>query len=192
MAGTKLLDRVREVTRTLHDSIRTEDAYVHWVKRFVLFHGKRHPLKMDENEVEAFLTHLAVDGHVAASTQNQALSALLFLYKSVLDRPEPSSLSWQAKPRAVHGAAIVDLRRRVPGDAGRRTVGAGETPTCSKTCRGSPRNLANPWEACKICGVVKAESRSRLQQITMAAAFMACKRSGVQVPYPPFASAGCS
>jgi hypothetical protein len=70
---------VREVMRTLHDSIRTEDAYVQWVKRFVLCHGKRHPLEMGEAEVEAFLTHPAVDGRAAAATPNQARSALLFL-----------------------------------------------------------------------------------------------------------------
>src|SRR3954469_19128453 len=87
MAESRLLDRVREVTRTLHYSIRTEAAYVQWVRRFVLFHGKRHPLAMGEAEVQAFLTHLAVDGRVATATQNQAMSALLFLYKAVLDRP---------------------------------------------------------------------------------------------------------
>jgi integron integrase len=83
----ELLDRVRSVIRTLHYSIRTEQAYVQWIKRFILFHGKRHPLEMGEPEVEAFLTHLAAEEDVAASTQNQALSALLFLYKVVLDRP---------------------------------------------------------------------------------------------------------
>ncbi|QDU21197.1 hypothetical protein ETAA1_31620 [Urbifossiella limnaea] len=63
-------------------SLRTEDAYHDWVRRFVLFHGKRHPETMGEREVNAFLTHLAVEGRVAASTQNQALAALLFLYTS--------------------------------------------------------------------------------------------------------------
>lgn len=80
----KLLDQVRERIRLKHYSIRTETAYVHWVKRFILFHGKRHPADMGAFEVEAFLTHLAVTGNVSASTQNQALSALLFLYKEVL------------------------------------------------------------------------------------------------------------
>ncbi|MEO6148320.1 MAG: integron integrase, partial [Sulfuriferula sp.] len=65
-------------------SIRTETQYVQWIKRFILFHGKRHPREMGAAEVEAFLTHLAVEGSVAASTQNQALSALLFLYREVL------------------------------------------------------------------------------------------------------------
>jgi integron integrase len=83
----KLLDRVRDRVRTLHDSIRTEDAYVPWIKRFILFHRKRHPQEMGAPELEAFLTHLAVDRNVAASTQNQALSAILFLYREVLRRP---------------------------------------------------------------------------------------------------------
>ncbi|PYJ49789.1 MAG: hypothetical protein DME87_08360 [Verrucomicrobia bacterium] len=80
----KLLDQVRNVIRIKHYSIRTEQAYVDWIKRFILFHGKRHPGEMAEEEVAQFLTHLARDMNVAASTQNQALSALLFLYKEVL------------------------------------------------------------------------------------------------------------
>lgn len=80
----KLLDQVRERIRVKHYSIRTERQYVQWIKRFILYHGKRHPQEMGMAEVEAFLTHLAVEGKVSASTQNQALSALLFLYKEVL------------------------------------------------------------------------------------------------------------
>jgi len=80
----KLLDRVRNVIRIKHYSSGTERAYVDWIKRFILFHGKRHPAEMTEEEVAQFLTHLARDMDVAASTQNQALSALLFLYKEVL------------------------------------------------------------------------------------------------------------
>lgn len=83
----KLLDQVRNHLRVLHYSIRTEDAYVNWIRRYILFHNKRHPLEMGEAEVEAFLTHLAVENQVAASTQNQALAAILFLYKVVLERP---------------------------------------------------------------------------------------------------------
>jgi integron integrase len=83
----KLLDRVRDRIRVLHYSIRTEAAYVDWIRRFILFHGKRHPQEMGALELEAFLTHLAVDRNVAASTQNQALSAILFLYREVLGRP---------------------------------------------------------------------------------------------------------
>lgn len=81
----RLLDRVRTACRLRHYSLRTEEAYVHWIRRFILFHGKRHPLEMGADEINAFLTHLAVDGHVSASTQNQAFSALLFLYQKVLE-----------------------------------------------------------------------------------------------------------
>jgi len=81
----KLLDQVRERLRVKHYSIRTETQYLRWIKRFILFHDKRHPREMGAVEVEAFLTHLAVAGRVAAATQNQALSALLFLYREVLN-----------------------------------------------------------------------------------------------------------
>jgi integron integrase len=81
----RLLDRVREACRLRHYSLRTEEAYVAWIKRFILFHNKRHPLEMGAAEINAFLTDLAVARHVSASTQNQAFSALLFLYQKVLD-----------------------------------------------------------------------------------------------------------
>jgi integron integrase len=80
----KLLDEVREAIRTRHYSLRTEEAYVSWIKRFILFHGKRHPLEMGKDEITRFLSALAVHGQVSASTQNQALCALLFLYREVL------------------------------------------------------------------------------------------------------------
>lgn len=85
----KLLDQVRGKIRLKHYSIRTEQAYVDWIKRFVLHFGKRHPRDLGAAEVEQFLTYLAVDGNVAASTQNQAKSALLFLYKAVLEQELP-------------------------------------------------------------------------------------------------------
>lgn len=85
----KLLQRVKEQARLRHLSLRTEEAYVGWIKRFILFHGKRHPQEMGKQEVEAFLTYLAVEGGVAASTQNQALAALLFLYRVVLSQELP-------------------------------------------------------------------------------------------------------
>ena len=86
-AASPFLTQVRHSIRVRHLSIRTEQAYVHWIKRFIIFHKKRHPAQMAEPEVVAFLTHLAVAGNVAAATQNQALNALLFLYKHVLQRP---------------------------------------------------------------------------------------------------------
>jgi integron integrase len=80
----KLLDQVRHELRVRHYSLRTEEAYVQWIRRFILFHDKRHPRDMAEAEINAFLSHIAVERNVAASTQNQALNALLFLYKKVL------------------------------------------------------------------------------------------------------------
>ena len=84
LQGPRLLDRLRGTIRRRHYSRRTEEAYTHWTKRFIYFHGKCHPSELGESEVTAFLNHLAMDKDVAASTQNQALSALLFLYKEAL------------------------------------------------------------------------------------------------------------
>jgi integron integrase len=96
----RLLDEVRAKIRTLHYSRRTEKSYTQWVKRYILFHGKRHPREMGAAEVQAFLSALATERHVSASTQNQALAALLFLYREVL----AIELPWlddvvRAKPR---------------------------------------------------------------------------------------------
>ncbi len=89
----RLLDRVRQAIRLRHYSYRTEQAYVDWIRRFILFHGKRHPGEMGAAEVEAFLSHLATDRGVSSSTQGQARSALLFLYKQVLG----ADLPWLAE-----------------------------------------------------------------------------------------------
>ena len=80
----RLLDKVRETLRLKHYSTKTEESYVHWILRFIRYHKLRHPREMGDAEVQAFLTHLAVQQKVSASTQNQALSALLFLYRDVL------------------------------------------------------------------------------------------------------------
>lgn len=88
-SGPRLLDQVRGRCRVRHLSRRTEQAYVGWIRRFILANGKRHPAQMGGAEVERFLSRLAVEGAVAASTQNQALSALLFLYREVLRRELP-------------------------------------------------------------------------------------------------------
>ena len=93
----KLLDRVRAKTRLLHDSKRTEEAYVGWLTKFIVFHGKRHPETMGEAEIEAFLNHLATVRQVAASTQNQAFSAILFLYQQVLEIELPTISALRAK-----------------------------------------------------------------------------------------------
>ncbi len=89
VTSPKLLDQVRGKIRLKHYSIRTEQSYVDWIKRYILFHGKHHPKDLGAQDIEAFLTYLAVEGRVAASTQNQAKSALLFLYKTVLDMDLP-------------------------------------------------------------------------------------------------------
>ena len=80
----RLLDQVGNVIRVKHYSIRTEQSYVQWIRRYILFHNKKHPKDMGEKEINAFLKHLAVNRNVSASTQTQALSAILFLYKEVL------------------------------------------------------------------------------------------------------------
>ena len=84
MTPPRLLEQVRAEIRARHYSRRTEDAYVHWIRRFIVFHGRRHPRELGAPEISAFLTWLAVEQHVAASTQNQALSGVLFLYREVL------------------------------------------------------------------------------------------------------------
>jgi integron integrase len=86
IARPRLLDQVHQAIRRRYYSRRTEEAYVHWIKRFIYFSGKRHPETLGETEVTAFLNHLAADRHVAAATQNQALSAILFLYREVLGK----------------------------------------------------------------------------------------------------------
>lgn len=86
-AKPRLLDRMRREMRLRRLSFRTEQAYLPWVRRYILFHGKRHPSEMGESEVREFLTHLAVEKNVSQSTQDQCLNALVFLYRHVLDRP---------------------------------------------------------------------------------------------------------
>ena len=84
MEKKRLLVQVQEAIRSRHYSLRTEQSYIQWIRRFIHFHNKRHPGDMGEKEVSSFLSHLAVERRVSASTQNQALSALLFLYRHVL------------------------------------------------------------------------------------------------------------
>src|SRR2546422_4072958 len=95
VAPRTLLGRLRAAVRARHYSPRTEESYVGWVRRFVVFHGRRHPEQLGESEVRAFLEHLAEQDEVSASTQNQAVAALLFLYEAVLGRrlaPSPHGI----------------------------------------------------------------------------------------------------
>ena len=120
----KLLDRLRIHLRTRHYSIRTEEAYVDWARRFILFHDKRHPQDMGAAEVQAFLSHLAVDRQVSASTQNQAKAALLYLYKQVLqvDLPWLDEVVQAKRPRrlpvVLTPGEVRDLLLHVQGTAG--------------------------------------------------------------------------
>jgi len=98
----KLLDQVRDVVRKKHYSIRTEQAYVSWIRKYILFHRKRHPKDMGEKEISQYLSYLASDQRVASSTQNQALNAIVFLYKHVL-RIELGDLAIWKEPRGRRG-----------------------------------------------------------------------------------------
>lgn len=89
MSKVRLLDQVRDRIQTLHYSIRTEQSYVSWIKRFIIFNNKKHPKDMGKLQIELFLTHLAVKRNVSASTQNQALNAILFMYRQVLQIDVP-------------------------------------------------------------------------------------------------------
>lgn len=111
----RLLDRVREAIRARHYSHRTETAYVGWIRRYIFFHGKRHPTNMGSAEITRFLTSLAVDGKVAASTQNQALSALLFLYREVLQQEVPwlDDLVYAKRPHHLPAVLTRDEVRAV-------------------------------------------------------------------------------
>ncbi len=126
----RLLDQLRDRIRVKHYSIRTEAQYVQWVRRFILFHGKRHPRDLGAPEVEAFLTHLAVEGGVAAATQNQALSALLFLYREVLgiDLPWLDNVTRAKRPQRLPVVLTRDEVRAVLG----RMEG---TPPRQNSCR---------------------------------------------------------
>lgn len=108
------MQQVRDRIRAKHYSLRTERTYAHWIKRFILFHGKRHPREMGAPEVEKFLSHLAVKSNVSASTQNLALAAVLFLYKEVLEKDLPwlGDVTRAKKPRRL--PTVLD-RREVEG-----------------------------------------------------------------------------
>jgi len=103
MASSKLLDEVREVLRVKNYSYRTEKCYIHWIRKFILFNNKKHPLQMAEPQINKFLNYLALNQKVSASTQNQALCALLFLYKYVLNREigRLENLHWAKKSKKI-------------------------------------------------------------------------------------------
>ena len=108
----KLLDQVRQAIRMRHHSPKTEESYVHWIKRFIFFHNKRHPAQMGEKEIGQFLSGLATDRHVSASTQNQALNAILFLYRDVL-RKEIGYIDGVVRAKRPHRLPVVLTRQEV-------------------------------------------------------------------------------
>lgn len=118
MGEPRLLDRMSALLRTRHYGIRTEDAYVQWARRYILFHGKKHPSAMGAAEINAFLTHLAVERNVSASTQTQALCAILFLYREVLGEEVPwlSELERVARKEHVPVVLTRDEVRRLLGE----------------------------------------------------------------------------
>ncbi len=111
-ARPRLLDQVRHALRLRHRSPRTESAYVHWIRRFILFHGKRHPAGLGAEDVRAFLTYLAVEAKVSASTQNQAMSAVVFLYREVLER-DLGDFSGRVRAREPQRVPVVLSRSEV-------------------------------------------------------------------------------
>jgi site-specific recombinase XerD len=109
-AKTRLLDQMRQVMRLKHMSLRTEEAYVSWVRRFILLHEKRHPAEKGADVFRAFLSYLAVQRRVAASTQNGALNALVFLYRYVLRQPLPElgEIERAKRPRRIPTAFTLE------------------------------------------------------------------------------------
>ena len=137
-AGPRLMDRVRSSMRVSHYALSTERTYCHWIKRYIHFHGLRHPAEMGSAEVESFLSHLATDGDVAASTQNQATHALLYLYRQVLG----IDLPW------LDGITRARTSRRLPAVLTQREVQAllrhvhGTTGTVVKLLYGTGMRLS--------------------------------------------------
>ena len=108
----RLLDQVRQAIHTRHYSYRTEKAYIHWIKRFIFFHDKRHPTEMGEAEIGRFLSSLATDRHVSASTQNQALNALLFLYREIVKK-DIGYVDGVVRAKRPHRLPVVLTRQEV-------------------------------------------------------------------------------
>ena len=113
----KLLERAQRLLRAKHYPHRTEKAYLGWIRRYILFHGKRHPVHLGKREIEAYLSHLATNRKVAASTQNQALSAILFLYRTVLEKPRDYRINAvrAKRPKRIPTVLSQEEVRRVLG-----------------------------------------------------------------------------
>lgn len=161
----RLLDRVREAVRARHYSRRTEEAYIAWIRRYILFHRKRHPAEMGAEEITRFLTSLAVERKVAAATQNQALSALLFLYREVLDQDVPwlDSVVHAKRPRRLpvvltrdEVRAIFDQMNGVPRLMAVFLYGAGlRVLECAPGCGSRMSTLHRTRSSCGRARVTK-------------------------------------
>lgn len=140
-----MLDQVRGRLRLRHYSLRTEQAYVGWIRRFILANGKRHPAQMGQAEVEAFLTELAMRGQVSAGTQNQALAALLFLYREVLgaELPWMETLVRAKRPRGIPVRLRPGVGTEVPP-----AVRCPETMKTAKNPRSSWQCFSRPGVPC--------------------------------------------
>ena len=179
----RLLDRVRAACRARHLSRRTEDAYVGWIRRYIFFHDKRHLAEMNAPEVTKFLTSLAVDGQVAASTQNQALSALLFLYKDVLETDTSRGLMASCVPGAPSVSPSSSPERKSGPPSGACTACPISWRACS-TARGSACWSAAAYE-CRTwtspptrswCGAARA---TRIETVLQRAVRGAVRRAGL-------------
>ena len=147
-SSSPFLDRVSAAVRVRHYSIRTEQAYIYWIRRFIHFHHRRHPEQLGEAEVAAFLSHLAVNDHVAPATQNQALNALVFLYDAVLKRPlgdMPGVVRAKAKlhlPTVLSVEEVAQVLSKLPERAW--------LPACLQY--GSGLRLIAPYGECALAG----------------------------------------
>lgn len=124
-SGSPLLELVRSVIREKHYSIRTEKSYIDWIKRYIIFHNKRHPAAMSGKEINRFLAHLALKENASASTQNQALCAIIFLYKNVLkqDPGDLGELVWAKKPKKIPVVLSRDeIKRMLPHLSGTNLI----------------------------------------------------------------------
>lgn len=179
--GSRLLDHVRTVIRIKHYSIRTEQAYVQWIRRYILFHGKRHPRELGAPQLSAFLSHLAVRGRVAASTQNQALNAILFPPSQPRPggrlRPRVSAVrprSQSIRTRTASGVGSMCFRRRVEPSILAQVSSAGITPvpTC---CSGQSKALCAGRTSPSPPAFIRSVTRSQHICSSRATTFGPCK-----------------
>ena len=160
---TKILDQIRQVLRLHHYSIHTERIYLDWIKRYIAFHRmkSRDDLAEGEQKIEAFLTHLAVDQRVAAATQNQAMNALVFLYKRVLERPLNETINAVRAEKKTECARSSDPPG---GDAGHSAAGGGAATDRETALRQRFAHHGGGAIACEGCGFSDEADYGALRQ----------------------------